>query len=119
MPTLIILSGRPATGKSTILGLPFVNVEVTCSDPAEHRRRVESRSTEVPGMPLPSWEEIFERERHPWDRERIVVDTAGRTPEECVDELAGGTAVTDPLYVSLHAPKTGGSSLRQVPERTP
>ncbi|MFF4364126.1 AAA family ATPase [Streptomyces sp. NPDC001604] len=63
-------------------GVPWVEVEVVCSDPAEQRRRVASRSVDIPGLPLPDWEEVVGRQYEPWNRERIVVDTAGTAPEE-------------------------------------
>lgn len=64
-----------------------VEIEITCSDSAEHRRRVESRPVDIAGMRLPTWEEIVVREYEPWDRDRLVVDTAGRTIEESLQEL--------------------------------
>src|SRR6516162_2755596 len=54
----------------------FVEVEVICSDPDEHRRRAENRVTDIPGLRLPTWHEIVSREYHPWDRKHLVVDTA-------------------------------------------
>ena len=36
-------------------GIPWAEVEVICSDPAEHRRRVTSRSVDIPDLPLPDW----------------------------------------------------------------
>ena len=65
-------------------------VEVVCSDPVEHRRRVESRIADIPGLRLPTWEEVVSREYHPWDREHLVIDTAGRTVEESVDLVERG-----------------------------
>jgi predicted kinase len=64
-----------------------VEVEVTCSDLDEHRRRVETRTTDIPGLKLPTWEEVVGREYHPWDREHLVIDTAGRTMEQNVDAI--------------------------------
>ena len=65
----------------------FVNIEVTCSDRAEHRRRVESRVTEVPGLKLPSWSDVERREYQPWLMDRTVIDTSGKLPSECVQEI--------------------------------
>lgn len=65
-------------------GVPFVEIEVICSDPAEHRRRVESRRADIPGFTLPSWEAVANREYEPWDTQPVVVDTAGQTPEQSV-----------------------------------
>jgi predicted kinase len=62
-------------------GAGLVDVEVVCSDPAEHRRRVETRTSDVPGLVLPTWRQVTGREYEPWDRERLVVDTAHVGPD--------------------------------------
>lgn len=64
-----------------------VEVEIECSDRREHRRRVEQRLGEVPASSGPTWEEVVSRDYRPWTRERIVLDTAGRTVEEVVASL--------------------------------
>jgi predicted kinase len=64
-----------------------VEVEVICSDPQLHRQRVETRSADIRGLKLPTWEEVVAREYEPWERKHIVVDTAGRSAAECVEEL--------------------------------
>jgi len=64
-----------------------VEVEVTCSDPEEHRHRVETRSAQPPGLKLPSWQEVVEREYHAWDRPHLVVDTAGVSVAENVRRI--------------------------------
>lgn len=56
----------------------FVNVEITCSDPAEHRRRVAQRASTIPTLRLPTWQQVLSREYDPWDGTQIAVDTAGR-----------------------------------------
>jgi hypothetical protein len=58
-----------------------------CSDVNEHRRRVETRNTDIPGLKLPTWEEVVGREYHLWDREHLVIDTASRTIEQNVDAI--------------------------------
>jgi len=68
-------------------GARVVEVEVICSDPDEHRRRAEMRISDIPGLQLPTWQEIVSREYHPWDREHIVVDTALRDVEQNVKML--------------------------------
>jgi len=68
-------------------GVNIVEVEIVCSDVAEHRRRVESRVSDVPGLRLPTWEEVLSREYHAWEREHIVIDTAGCSPEEGVSSI--------------------------------
>jgi predicted kinase len=61
---------------ATRAGVRAVNVEVVCSDAAEHRRRVETRSADIAGHRLPTWSDVVERDYRPWDGERLVVDTA-------------------------------------------
>ena len=73
---------------ATRAGAPCLEIEVICSDPAEHRRRVETRAVDVARLIPPSWAEVMGREWHPWTRPRLVVDTAGRDIEACVDEIA-------------------------------
>lgn len=69
------------------VGMPFVEIEVVCSNAAEHRSRVETRSTDIAGLRLPTWNEVMSREYEPWDEERLVIDTAGQTPEQSVAAL--------------------------------
>ncbi|MFE1835136.1 AAA family ATPase [Streptomyces sviceus] len=68
-------------------GAPVLEVEVVCSDPEEHRRRVDSRSVDIPGLPLPTWQQIVAQEYEPWHRDRLVVDTAARGPEDALGPL--------------------------------
>ena len=64
-----------------------VEVEVICSDRDEHRRRIEARMADIPGLRLPTWKEVVSREYHPWDREHIVVDTARQSVEQSIHFL--------------------------------
>lgn len=64
-----------------------VEIEVICSDTVEHRARVERRLPDIRGLKLPTWDEAISREYHPWDRGRIVIDTAGRSVDENVKFL--------------------------------
>ncbi|WP_329262583.1 AAA family ATPase [Streptomyces sp. NBC_01478] len=68
-------------------GVPAVEIEIVCSDPDEHRRRVASRSVDIPDLPLPDWEQVVGREYEPWNRDRIVVDTAEQRPEDSLASL--------------------------------
>src|SRR5580698_3256090 len=62
-------------------------VEVICSDPQQHRQRVETRLADISGLRLPTWEEVISREYEPWDRKHIVIDTTGRSVAESVEEI--------------------------------
>jgi predicted kinase len=64
-----------------------VEIEIACSDLAEHRRRVESRRPDIRGQTLPTWDDVVGRHYEPWDRAHFVLDTANRSVEILVDEL--------------------------------
>jgi predicted kinase len=81
----IARDGWQLAGESA--GAEVAWVEVVCSDLVQHRARVETRVVNVPGLAPPDWAAVIGREYHAWDRERVVVDTAGRGVEECVDEV--------------------------------
>ena len=65
-------------------GAIALEVEIVCSDADEHRRRVESRHTDISGHPLPAWQDVIARDYRPWDRDRLVIDTARLTVDESV-----------------------------------
>ncbi|NRD75096.1 AAA family ATPase [Shewanella sp. VB17] len=65
----------------------FTEIEVTCSDKQEHRQRVETRSTDIHNLLLPSWENVTSREYQKWLSQHIILDTAGKTPEQSKNEL--------------------------------
>jgi predicted kinase len=65
----------------------FVNIEVVCSNVREHRARVESRISDVPGLTLPTWEHVVQRDYRPWSKERLVIDTAGRSEAQSAEAL--------------------------------
>jgi len=71
-----------------------VNIEVICSDTVEHRRRVESRDATVPGLPLPTWDQVENRKHDEWTVERIVLDTSGGV-DECFAGLLNGISRWD------------------------
>lgn len=61
-----------------------VDVEIVCSNVGEHRRRVESRVSDIDGHRLPTWEDVVRRDYRPWDTDRLVVDTARLNEQESV-----------------------------------
>jgi predicted kinase len=68
-------------------GCTAMDVEVICSDPVEHRRRVETRAVDIEGLTQPTWQEVVDREYDPWDQDHVIIDTAGRDVAQCIDEL--------------------------------
>ena len=68
-------------------GVRVIEVEVQCSDTQEHRRRAQTRTPDIRGLRLPAWAEITSREYDAWNRDRLVVDTAGSTVEQNVRRI--------------------------------
>ncbi|HET9194389.1 MAG TPA: AAA family ATPase [Vicinamibacterales bacterium] len=68
-------------------GVAALDVEIICSDTAEHRRRVEAREPDIAGHALPSWQDVIGRDYHDWDRDRLVVDTAAADVTACVHAI--------------------------------
>jgi predicted kinase len=75
-----------------------VEVEIECSDPGEHRQRVEGRFGDLPGVQALTWQDVLDRDYRPWAREHLVIDTAGRTVEQCVSMLRAALPA-EPLVV--------------------
>lgn len=64
-----------------------INIEVICSDKTEHKKRNETRSSEVEGLQLPTWDEILNQEYDIWETDRITIDTTNHSIEESFAEL--------------------------------
>ena len=62
-------------------------LEIVCTDPVEHRRRIETRTTDIPGLVLPDWQAVNAREYHAWNCDHLTVDTAHRSLDECVQAV--------------------------------
>jgi len=63
-------------------------IEVICSDEAEHRYRVETRTSDVDGLSKPTWSAVVRREYEPWTREYLVIDSTKTSPEEAANRIA-------------------------------
>lgn len=75
-------------------GRRAIEVQVMCSDPVEHRRRVETRTADLPGFTLPTWEDVCRWDYEPWDSANVIIDTAGRSVEASAAQLLA--AITTP-----------------------
>jgi predicted kinase len=64
-----------------------IEVEIECSDREEHRRRVEERLSDLPGLLLPTWEQVVSRAYDPWTRKRMVVDTASKDVAQSIQAI--------------------------------
>jgi RimJ/RimL family protein N-acetyltransferase/predicted kinase len=106
------------------VGLPLLEVDVVCSDPALHERRVRERTADLPGHVVPTWDEVGARPV--WRRDddepaAVVVDTATTTLARAVADLrARVDARPEQVAVpaSLLAPRHrfGGWAARGGPE---
>lgn len=82
-------------------GVLAVQVEVVCSDPAQHRDRVESRVTDVPGLTLPTWAAVRARDYEPWAPD-VRVDTAYLSASQATDRLVAAVTARRAVAPSHH-----------------
>ena len=75
-------------GTAATADAALIEVEVICSDQTEHRRRVETRTSDVEGLAKPTWTEVVERAYEPWTRERLVIDSTMTSPDNAADRIA-------------------------------
>jgi predicted kinase len=57
-------------------GTKSIDVEIVCSDHNEHLRRVETRTADIAGHDLPTWDDVINRDYDPWPSDQLIVDTA-------------------------------------------
>jgi predicted kinase len=71
--------------------VPVAFIEVVCSDPVEHRRRLEGRSRGIEGLPEPTWEAVGRRraEYAAWGggERRLVLDAVADLPSNVAAAL--------------------------------
>lgn len=65
------------------VGVNWIEIEVVCSNQAEHRHRVETRCTPIPL----TWHEVVTRDFEPWIGDHIRIDTAGQNVEQSLAAL--------------------------------
>jgi predicted kinase len=65
-------------------------IEVICTDTAEHRRRVETRASDMPDHKPPTWEQVQSRQYEPWSEVDLIIDTATNTVAESVSIIVDG-----------------------------
>jgi predicted kinase len=73
---------------ATRASVGVLEVEIICSDIAEHERRATERTADIAGLRLPTWPEIRARRYDKWDHSTLVIDTASSCLEESVGQLA-------------------------------
>jgi predicted kinase len=75
-------------------GVALLNIEVICSDPCEHRRRVEHRQSDIMGLTPPSWSSVLSHEYEAWTQPILCLDTATLAVDQAVEIIVG--QLTDP-----------------------
>jgi predicted kinase len=95
----IARDGWQAAGRRA--GAEVVWLEIICTDRAEHRRRIETRATDVPGHAPVDWAAVAARDYHGWDRDHATIDTAGRRVDDCIAEALGALSGAQPLAPSF------------------
>jgi len=73
-------SRRPFRELAARHGTPVHWLRLICTDPAEHRRRVEERTADLPGHVVPDWSAVQRRDVDQWHERHTVVDTATGDP---------------------------------------
>ncbi|MGL6465240.1 AAA family ATPase [Aeromonas hydrophila] len=74
------------------VGVPCLDVEVVCSNPKLHRERVENRTVDIEGLALPDWQAVINRDYQPWDRKRLVLDSATLSVTQSVEAIVAALA---------------------------
>jgi predicted kinase len=63
-------------------------IEVVVSDPAEHRRRVETRRSDVAGLVVPTWRQVTALAYEPWDTRRAGPGLVGANDGSLDDAMS-------------------------------
>lgn len=69
-----------------------IEINVLCSDTAEHRRRAETRKVDIDGHINPTWDEIVNRAFDDWDTDVIIVDTCRTSANDIAEEIVARLA---------------------------
>lgn len=68
-------------------GVPYLEIEIICSDKQEHQRRAENRISDIPFLSLPSWENIQSREFEVWSGRQLIIDTSQVSITEALAQI--------------------------------
>jgi predicted kinase len=64
-----------------------IEIEIACSNVAEHRGRVDTRANDIVGSTTVTWEEVVSRDYRPWEHEHMVIDTSRISVEAAVTAI--------------------------------
>lgn len=83
----------------------YLEIEIVCSDIIEHRKRVETKVSEVEGLTLPDWKQVTDLVYEPWSREHLVLDSYSLSSDESVSRNIDVLS----QYSTLEKTSNGGS----------
>ena len=86
-PLLVTREAWRAVAAST--SSDILEVEIVCSDLAEHRRRVEGRRADIPDFTLPTWEAVLQHEYEIWTTTRLVIDSSLASASDAAELILG------------------------------
>jgi predicted kinase len=72
---------------ASVCNARLLNVEIVCSDQAEHKRRVETRRSDIVGLDLPDWKRVQSRGYEDWTGDPVVLDTSKLSVNDCVKRI--------------------------------
>ncbi|MBG6248708.1 MULTISPECIES: AAA family ATPase [Symbiopectobacterium] len=67
--------------------VPALEIEIICSNKAQHQERVEPRLADIPGHVLPDWQKVINRQYEDWLSTDLTLDTSALTPEQAVEVI--------------------------------
>ena len=62
--------------------VPCLEIELICSDKAEHQRRIENRTSDLSEFVLPVWSQVVNRQYEPYTKKHLIYDTAFMSAEQ-------------------------------------
>lgn len=74
-----------ATARSA--GVALLDIQVICSDTQEHRRRVESRRSDIAGLVPPSWASVLAHDFEVWAPQPFTLDTCAVSIQVAVETV--------------------------------
>ncbi len=72
---------------ATSAGAALLDIEVICSDTEEHRRRIETRTCDIPGLTPPTWASVLAHDYETWNTPPFYIDTAQLSPDDAVCQI--------------------------------
>jgi predicted kinase len=70
---------------ATDISTTYFEIEVICSDKKIHQQRIETRESTVPGLKLPTWQDVLNREHEIWESKNLTIDTNSTSIDESVE----------------------------------